>query len=65
MAEFSKTKESLTKAKREVSDVAQEDFQRAEQALMAVPETRQVTIGGKKKARGAEGVGGSRSTNLD
>ena len=25
MAEFSKTKESLTKAKREVSDVAQED----------------------------------------
>ena len=49
MAEFSKSKESLTKAKQEVDEVAQEDFERAEQALMAVPETRQVTIGGQKK----------------
>ena len=49
MAEFSKTKESQTKASQEVGDVSHEDFQQAEQALMAVPETRQVTIGGKRK----------------
>ena len=39
MAEFSKTKESQTKASQEVGDVSHEDFQQAEQALMAVPET--------------------------
>eukprot|EP00435_Cladocopium_sp_Y103_P037955 s3731_g10.t1 len=57
MSESTREKESLTKAKQEVDELSQEDFQRAEQALMAVPETRQISIGGKRKPQEQKALG--------
>ena len=54
MKEEVKTKESTTEARQHVEELDAGDFQQAERALMVQPETRQLTLGSKKKGQPEE-----------